>query len=135
MKIDGLRVVDAVRPLDVEIKEMDCRKGQVKDPGACAAARAIIRKLHVSQARVHLGRTYVKRGQHWIRYMTPASLGREITAFDRGADFEPGTYRFSAPPKTARLGYRMEGGEKSKKGGRRAVMHLTTNVRAHGANR
>lgn len=135
MKLEGLEVVDAVRPLIIDIEDADCKKGKKKSPGACAAAVAIIREVGAIEARVHLGRTYVKKKfkgkEIWERYMTPPAISREMTAFDRGAAFEPGTYKFRHPAKTAKLGYRLEGGPQNKRprNGKRPVHHLTTNVR------
>ena len=97
MKISGLRVVDAKRDQTIRITNRDVKKGGVKDPATCAAALACRRDLQSAEAQVHIGRTYVKQGRKWVRYVTPASLKYEIVAFDRGGKFEPGEYVLLAP--------------------------------------
>lgn len=131
MEIDGLRVVDATRPLSVGVEPIDCKRAKPRDPGECAAALAIIREYKADEVRVHLGRTYVRTGKTWRRYMTPPSVSREMTAFDRGASFEPGEYVFRPPSETARLGYRLKGGPKTRRRSSkpRPVIHMTTKVR------
>lgn len=131
MKIDGMKVIDATKLLAVEVASVDCKKAKPRDPGECAAALAIIREYKADAVRVHLGRTYVRSGKVWRRYMTPASVSREMTAFDRGASFEPGEYVFRPASKTAQLGYRLEGGPHAKRRSKkpRPVMHMTTKVR------
>src|SRR5258707_9669289 len=94
--IDGLPVLDAKQAITIEVTAADVAKADIKKPEGCAAARAITRGLHALEARVHLGRVYVKTNKdHWIRFMTPKNLQSEIIAFDRGGSFEPGDYTVS----------------------------------------
>src|SRR4051812_14100150 len=96
MKINGLKVVDAKRKVKIHITPIDVAKGQTKNPSSCAAARACVREQLCSDARVHIGRTYLKSGDgRWVRFKTPQSLRSEIVAFDRGARFAPGVYTLS----------------------------------------
>ena len=109
MRIAGKKVVDATKPLRITISKRDASLGKTKDPGACAAARAIIRTLaDVKGARVHLGRTYVEYPDKWVRYKTPNALKTEIVSFDRGAraEYAEGSYTLYAPAPTDRLGNR-----------------------------
>lgn len=108
MEIAGLKVVDARKPLTITINSVDVKKGANKDPAACAAARSLVRNGHCTEARVHLGRTYIKtkneRGsQVWVRYMTPESIRTEIVSFDRGAQFDEGEYTLRPPSRSMRL--------------------------------
>jgi ribosomal protein L16/L10AE len=96
MKIDGLKVVDAVKPMILKITNDDCAKGNKKKAGSCAAARALCRSAKVEEARVHIGRVYVKAEGKWTRYMPSPALRSEIIAFDRGGKFEPGEYKLAA---------------------------------------
>src|SRR5262245_60716231 len=93
MKIDGLPVVDALRSVILHINKGDVAKGRKKSPSKCAAPLARIREFKVKEARVHLGRTYVRVNDKWIRYLTPHSLRSEMIAFDRGGSFDPGEHR------------------------------------------
>lgn len=109
MEIAGLKVVDGKRPVRITITENDVAKGKTKDPAACAAARAALRTEACTEARVHLGRTYLKvktetGRQHWVRYQTPDSIRSEIISFDRGADFTPGEYMLQPMSPANRLG-------------------------------
>ena len=104
MKIDGMEVVDATKPAFIHITLNDVKKGGIKDPYSCAAARACIRDLHLTAAKVHVGRMYLRKGNKWVRYMTPQSLRTEIVSFDRGGGFAAGDYKLSPPPPSGALG-------------------------------
>lgn len=136
MKIAGLPVKDAKRPATIRINRRDVNRGNKKDPGGCAAALACLREFHCTDARVHLGRTYVKMGNEWRRYQTPQSLRAEIVAFDRGGHFAPGEYVLGKPSAKA-MGKRQGSDKDTHKGKRkwRAPYHVTVGVRHHGANR
>jgi len=93
-KIGGRPVVNGKRKVLLHISPADVRGGKNKDPGACAAAKALMREIpNCIKARVHLGRTYLlKDDNQWYRYKTPDALRTEIVAFDKGGKFEPGEY-------------------------------------------
>lgn len=138
MKINGLKVVDATKPLPIKITDNDVENGNTKDPGGCAAALACMRKPTCTEARVHIGRTYLKEGGRWVRYKTPAALRSEIISFDRGADFQPDTYVLVPMSKSGRLGQYTHVSKNKKKNPlakKRAKIHVVRGVRAHGANR
>lgn len=131
MKISGLPVADAKRDQVIRITNSDVKRGGVKDPTTCAAALACRRDLQCTEAQVHIGRTYVKHGRSWVRYVTPSSLKYEIVAFDRGGQFEPGEYVLIAPKGALALGYEKPTGPKKKKGRKRETYHVITNIRQH----
>lgn len=86
-KINGMKIVDAKKPLEVSIKPADVRKAGVQNPATCAVAQAICRGPNMAEARVHISRTYVRSegAKTWQRFMTPQNLRTEIVAFDKGA--------------------------------------------------
>lgn len=128
-KLEGLPVVDAEIARVLNIKKCDILGSKKADPGNCAAARALRREVG-SQARVFLSRTYVKIGKRWQRFITPASISREIVAFDRGAHFEPGEYILNPPSRGQRLDYKRASGAKGgKKGKTPKARHVTVSVR------
>ena len=135
MEISGKKVIDAKKPLELEITTSDVRLGNTKDPGGCAAALALKRQTGVKAARVHVGRVYIETPDAWVRYITPASLRAEIIAFDRGGSFEAGEYHLSPCPPTAKLGAHYGGdyNHKQKKSKKpkiaRIKHHITTGVR------
>lgn len=133
--IDGIPVTNARRGLELHITTRDCNGGDPKRPSTCAAARAIRRELGAIDCRVHLARVYVRQNKgNWTRYMTPKALAREIVAFDRGGNFQPGTYALPAPtPSKQATGTRQGTKPKQKKGrrtGKRRVYIATQNVRS-----
>lgn len=140
MEINGAKVVDATKKVVIKITNQDCKKGNTKDPGACAAALACLRELpNCTEARVHLGRTYVKQGRSWVRYHTPQALRSEIVAFDRGGKFAPGEYTLTPMQPAKRTGKqqgtntRLSTPKKFQKP--RAKYHVISGVRQHGANK
>jgi hypothetical protein len=142
MKIGGKKVVDAKRKLRISISKRDAALGKTKDPGGCAAARAIVRTIaDAKAARVHLGRTYVEYPDKWVRYMTPVPLKVEIVSFDRGtkAEYSEGDYTLYAPSPSDRLGARPKPQGKTGSKPRRPhiarIHHQIEGVRARGANR
>ena len=143
MRINGKHVVDATKPLRIEISKRDAALGKTKDPGACAAARAIIRTIaDVKSARVHLGRTYVEHPDRWVRYKTPTALKVEIVSFDRGAhaEYTEGMYTLYVPSPTDKIGARRGRGASMTSGKERRahiarVHHQIEGVRAKGGNR
>lgn len=130
MKINGLPVVDAKRSITLHITEGDIRKGKVKKPNACAAALACKRQLHCTEARVHIGRTYVRFNGKWHRYLTSKDLRTEIVAFDRGGTFEPGNYALLKMQPSRK--YDTGRGQKTGKGKKRGRHHVLTDVRPMG---
>ena len=131
MKINGLPVFDAKETIVLRINKTDVKDGRVKDPHKCAAALACMRQLHVTDARVHVGRTYVRRKGHWDRYLTSPALRSEIVSFDRGGRFEPGEYTLlkiqpSRKGDTSRDTRKRKPGHKVKK---RMPYHMLTEVR------
>lgn len=130
--IDDMPVIDAKRSVTVHITAADIKGADHKEPAKCAAARACMRELKVMEARIHLGRIYLRtNNSNWQRYLTPRNMRTEIIAFDRGGTFEPGEYTFQAPNPTHRLGKKTGAKAKWRKptGKIRKSPHIVTNVR------
>lgn len=132
MKIDGKKVVDARKPLILEIKDRDVKNSHRKDASGCAAVVACKRQLKVKDVRVHLAFTYIDDGEKWIRYRTPGSLRSEIISFDRGASFTPGEYKINPASATNKLGAAQpkRDGPRPAGKGKGIPYHRVTNVRA-----
>lgn len=103
-RIDGLIIEDASKPFEVNITKRDIRDGVEKTPLTCPIAWAICRETGSDMVRVHLSRTYVKRGRRYIRYETPRALRDELIDFDKGKGFEPGVHTFRPFPESQLLG-------------------------------
>lgn len=98
-QIDGRPIIDARKSLTLHVTLNDIKSADLREPGNCAVARACRRELKVAEARIHLGRVYIRQNKgNWQRYHTPRQLRTEIIAFDRGGSFEPGEYTLAAPP-------------------------------------
>lgn len=129
--IDGLPIIDAKKTITLTVTNRDINGADTKDPADCVAARACRRELHATEARVHLGRVYIKTSPGaWTRYLTPPSLRQEIISFDRGGSFEPGDYVLHVPHPAKRLGKRT-GSAKTyvRRGKKRASPTMVKNVR------
>lgn len=98
--INGLPIVNAKRPIVLKVTARDIAQADRKEPADCAMARACRRGLGVAEARIHLGRVYLRQrgGKQWTRYVTPQALRYEIVAFDHGGRFEPGEYVLNPLP-------------------------------------
>ncbi len=134
MKINGLPVKNGKKSILLHITDSDVKKGKVKNPMGCAAAIACTRSLGASEARVHVGRTYLRYNGHWERYMTSDALRSEIVSFDRGGKFEPGDYMLlklqpSYANRSKQGAYKKKPKKETKK---RAKYHTLTNIRPMG---
>lgn len=133
LQIDGLPIIDAKRPLTLTITETDIAKANTKAPNGCAVARACARQLHVKEARVHLGRIYLRTNDsNWVRYQTPNRLRSEIIAFDRGGRFAAGDYHMRQIAPSQRANGKRQGGnmDAAKDATRRKATRKTPNKRA-----
>ena len=140
MEINGIKVVDAKKPLKLHITTGDVKKGANKNPGSCAAAQACLKLPGVTQARVHISKTYIQVGNRWMRFDTPKSLRSEIIAFDRGGKFAAGEYTLKPvipahkptgkSQGTATSQSRPYGSKKKKR-----AYHVVKGLRKHGAAR
>lgn len=131
-KINGLPVVNSRKSVRLIITPSDVTAGKLKAPRDCAAAIACRRQLRAKEAKVHLGRTYIRSNGEWIRFITPRALRDEIIAFDRGGKFHPGKFTLSGMQPSKRTGRRQ--GTHDVRRGRRTVHrnHVVMNVRPMG---
>ena len=137
MEIAGKMVFNSKRNVTIHISKADVTKGDVKDPAACAAALACKRELHATDARIHVGRSYLLIGGKWERFQTSPALRSEIITFDRGGAFEPGEYTLKRiHPKTATPRPTKPTGTKDRRVKiAKRQYHQVTGVREKGANR
>lgn len=134
MEFDGLPVVNGKHPIMLTVTKSDISKAEPKDPSRCAVALACRRQLGCIEARIHLGRVYIRTNQsNWWRYVTPASMRQEIVVLDRGGTFEARAFRLQSPPPRKQTGTKQGGrnkpGRKRPKTSKPRPYHLTTNVR------
>ena len=108
----------------------DTKYAKVKNHEACAMAVACKRKLHLDGIIIARTKAYLIKGKRAIRFQVTESITREITAFDRGAEFLPGTYALSAIGKHQRLGRDKHSGPHLTAGKKLFLRHETQNIRA-----
>ena len=132
MKINGLPVIDGKNSIEVMITTQDVKRSTKKDPTRCAAAIACVRDLGASEARVHVGRTYIRYNGHWERYMTSQALRTEIVSFDRSGKFQPGTYSLLKMTPAKRPTGKRQGSDKPKTYKSKRKYHVLSNIRPMG---
>lgn len=138
MKINGFPVVDATKKLKIKITNRDISKAHSKDASACAAAKAVKRQCRVTDARVHIARTYLKINDKYVRYYTSPALRTEIIAFDKGGRFASGEYLLASIRPSHRQGVKQGNSAKKKTNKptrKRSKPHIVSDVRHFGANR
>ena len=108
MRIEGKRVVDAKKPLMLEVTGDDIKHSNPLDPGGCAAAVAAMRLPGVTKAYVHLSKVYIERRTHWERFDNPRALRQEVVVFDRKGEFAPDEFKLNPPYPSQKPGYRKE---------------------------
>jgi len=137
-QIDGKPIIDATKPVTLEINANDIAKADRKEPLDCAVARACRRELHAKKVRVHLTRIYIMYNDgSWRRYMTPPSMRSDIIGFDRGGTFPPGIFVLRPPVGTRKTTGKRKGNAPKHTQARnnpnrkkRVKYHLTEDVRS-----
>lgn len=136
MKIDGIEVRDATRPVVLHIRDADARSGK-KDPGNCAAAKAACRIEGVIEARIYRTRSYLlmqdsrTEKKFWKRFNTPGAIRNELIAFDRGGTFQPDDYQLGVITPNERIGSeRTRGAPTGPKKSKRPTPHIVKGIRA-----
>lgn len=129
------KIADAKKSLKIEVTQRDTTSSKIMKHEECAMAQACKRKFKLDGAIISMGRAYLIKGDRATRFNTSNAVSREITAFDRGAEFAPGEYHLDAIPKSDRMGKRAKrsSGDKNpnySSGNKRAKRHVTQNVRA-----
>jgi len=89
-------VKDGTDDLEVEVTKQDATSSRKKDHNNCAMAVACKRKAKADGIIISISMAYIIKGNTATRYQVPNSVGREITAFDRGARFAEGNYELKA---------------------------------------
>lgn len=119
-------VVDSKRAVTVEVTQKDCLSRAVKNHKECALAVAC-NKI-ADGAIICVKTAYLIRGTKATRYTLPASVSREITAFDRNAPFEPGEYHLARVAPSQEQGTKRKYGKKTGNG-EKVHYHRTENIR------
>jgi hypothetical protein len=134
LKIDGLPVVNITKRMRLTISAKEARTGKSRAPSQCAAALAAVRQVpRCTEARVHIGRIFMKVGNKWLRGKVPEALRTEIATFDRGGTFAPGEYIIRPlAPSDLPTGRRIGGKDKPRSGKPKRRLHVLVGVRENG---
>ncbi len=106
------KVEDAKKNLTIEVTKHDESSSKRRNHEECAMAVACKRAYRADGVIIARSVAYLVKDTLAVRFKIPPSVAREITSFDRGAGFSPGTYFLSKPSPTKTL----EGRKKWDKG-------------------
>jgi hypothetical protein len=95
-------VVDGDADIILEVTGNDVKNSRRKAHDGCALAVGAQRQLDIRGVIVGVRTAYLIKENRAIRFNVPEHAAREIISFDRGASFEPGTYKLKKP--TCKLG-------------------------------
>lgn len=126
-------VLDGPYSVEIEVSEADVGNSRRKDPGHCAIAVAAKRAGKFDAVLASRSRFYGITNGVAFRYKMPNSAVRELTSFDRGASFSPGTYSMGPLPQSSRLGVPRDNhtaGKSGKSGPGRRRTAVIDNIRA-----
>lgn len=110
-------IVDATEPMVLEVKAIDVIRASEKNSKCCAFARAAEREASVEAAFFFRTKAYLEFEDKIVRYALPMSVQKEIVAFDRHKEMDPGTYQLSPPsPKNTLKAYKKKNAKRADKG-------------------
>ena len=126
-------VIDGPYAIEIEVSDDDVGNSKRKDPSHCAIAVAAKRAGKFDAVLASRSRFYAIANGVAFRYKMPNSAVRELTSFDRGASFSPGTYLMAPLPQSSRLGVPRDNhraGKPGKSGPGRRRTAVIDNIRA-----
>lgn len=126
------RVVDATKPLDVEVVQKDVSKARRLEYDCCAMAKACERMDGIDGAIIRTTCAFIIKGNTAIKYHVPSCVKQEIISFDRHGDFRPGKYYLNPVPKSHETGRPRGAGNHKKTHGRfkHRAIHWTQGIRS-----
>ena len=124
---DVEKVKDGTKDLTIEVTAADVKSAGAKNHKGCAMANACKRALKLDGALVSLGTVFLIKDEVALRYRVPASLSRELVAFDRGGSFVPGEYDLRKPEPASTRPRATHKGKPT--AGYRGTRHITGGVR------
>jgi hypothetical protein len=91
-------IVNADKPLEIEVPAQLTKSSRRKTAYACVFAKACQKIPNVEEAIIHLSTAYLKfkNEKHFRRYRVGQRLRDQIVMFDKYGDFEPGIYALAA---------------------------------------
>jgi hypothetical protein len=127
--------------LEIEVLPSDEKASKRRNHEECAMAVACKRAYKADGVIIARSVAYLVKGTLAIRFLIPESVSREITSFDRGGPFNPGTYHLQKPNPAMDPEYRKkinaarERDPKEKKNGKgqkklHKKRHITQGIRA-----
>lgn len=125
------KVIDADKPIVVQVTLEDTRNADVKSHRTCALAIACKRTLKSDGVIIGLTTSYIIKGKIAHRFHNADTVSREITSFDRKAGFDTGYYHLTPPAPGSRFGVKKGSSPKpaGKGTGAKGFRHYTQGVR------
>ena len=125
------QVKDATKPLQIEVTKQDGAGAKQRSHEECAMAHACKRAYKADGVILARSVAYLVKDKVAIRFGIPPSIAREITSFDRGGGFAPGTYVLRKPKQKleVRKKEKGNGGNTGPSRGIRQFKHITTGIR------
>lgn len=111
---DVINVKDATSPVTLEIRPSDIKSaGKRKSPCDCPIAKACKRQfgVNITAAVIYPRVAYLIKGNEAVRFGIPESARKELSFWDRGGEFDPGSYHLSKPAR--KLGAQRKTGPKN----------------------
>jgi hypothetical protein len=127
------KVKDADGDLTLCVTANDVKESKRKQHDGCALAVRMKREFEADGVIVGVNTAYVIKDKVATRYKVTERASREIVSFDRGASFEPGTYKLKKPTRPLGEGHNHPRGDSSKRygdGKARQVQIPTVNIRS-----
>lgn len=90
-------IVDAKKPLTINVMRKDINKADQCNPQACAVAQSLKRIKGVKEVRVGSRIVLVEKSKEVTRYSLTPEESRKIRCFDNAGYFEPDTYLLTKP--------------------------------------
>lgn len=110
--LNGLPVVDATDPVTFNVMRRDVQRAKPRDHHNCAAAIACKRQFKATDVIIGRWVSFIRSNDHYVRYVTPPALNRQMYVIDQKGEFHPGEYMLKAPMPSRKLGVKKAKGPK-----------------------
>ena len=124
--LNGKPIVDADKPLKINVMRKDIQKADPCDPCNCAVAQSLKRIPNVMNVRVGSTVVLVEKPRKVFRYKLSAEETRRIRAFDNAGYFQPGSYELKPPSR--KLGGRKDGSGSNVREGKAKTVYNATPI-------
>ena len=104
--LNGKSVVDAAKPLTIQVQRQDIKGATPTDDQNCPIARSLLRGFKVVSVSVGAGVVYVETPKQYVRFVMSKEDQEMVRAYDQSGYFRPCTLQLNVPPASKRIGAR-----------------------------